>query len=97
MSIQNHGGMMILTEKNSSLVYQSTLAILLAEISGSKQEEWTKGMRIWPCEVFLFTLASGFLRVVINYNMRRSALVLLRREVYCGFLSLLKPHRLSRV
>jgi hypothetical protein len=26
----------------------------------AKQEEWAKGMRIWPCKVFLFILASDF-------------------------------------
>jgi hypothetical protein len=41
--MENHGGMM-LTEENSWYVHQSSLAILPAESSGSKQEEWAKGM-----------------------------------------------------
>jgi hypothetical protein len=59
MSMESHGGM-ILTGENSWLVHQSSLAILPAESSSSKQEIWEKGMRIWPFEVFLFILASDF-------------------------------------
>jgi len=87
----------MLTEKNSSLLHQSSLAILPAESSGSKQEEWVKGMRIWPCQVFLFILASYFLHAVKSYDMGPTALLPLRRKVCCGFLSPLKIHRLGWV
>jgi hypothetical protein len=33
---------MMLAGDNSSLVHQSSLALLAAETSGSKKEEWTK-------------------------------------------------------
>jgi hypothetical protein len=39
---------------NSWLGHQSFLAILPAGSSGSKQEEWTKGMRIWHCDASFF-------------------------------------------
>jgi hypothetical protein len=45
------------------------LAIPPAESSGRKQEELAKGIRIWPYEVFLFTLASDFLQTVKSYDM----------------------------
>jgi hypothetical protein len=60
MSMENHGGMMMSTEENSWLVHLCSLAILPAERSGSKHEEWAKGMRILPCEMFVFILASDF-------------------------------------
>jgi hypothetical protein len=58
ISMENNGGIMS-TEENS-FVYQSSLAILHSESSGSKQEEWAKGMGIWPCELFLYTPANDF-------------------------------------
>jgi hypothetical protein len=42
MSMENYGGMMMSTEENSCLVHQSFLAVISAETSGSKQEEWAK-------------------------------------------------------
>jgi hypothetical protein len=45
MSTKNHDRM-ISAGENSILVYQSSLTILLAESSDSKQGEWAKGMRI---------------------------------------------------
>jgi hypothetical protein len=45
MCTENHGGMMS-TEENFQLVHQSSLEILPAKTSGSKREEWAKGMRI---------------------------------------------------
>jgi hypothetical protein len=38
--------MMMSTEENYRLIHQSSLAILPSVTSGSKQEEWSKGMRI---------------------------------------------------
>jgi hypothetical protein len=60
MSTETHGGMMMLTEENSLFVHQSSLAILRAQSFGSKQEEWSKRIRIWCCKV-LFKLAKRFL------------------------------------
>jgi hypothetical protein len=39
MSMENYGGLMILTEENSWVVHQSSQEILPVESSGSKQEE----------------------------------------------------------
>jgi hypothetical protein len=49
---------LVVNRGNPSLVHQSSLAILPAQSSGSKQEEWVKEMRILPFEVFLLFLAS---------------------------------------
>jgi hypothetical protein len=49
---ENRGEMMPL-EENSSLVHQSSLTILPAESSGNTWEEWTKGVRILPCKLFI--------------------------------------------
>jgi hypothetical protein len=65
-------------------VHQGSLANLPAESSGSKQEEWAKGMSIWPCKVFLFILQVIFLHTVKSYNMGPPALLLLRSKVCCG-------------
>jgi hypothetical protein len=59
MSKENHGEIMS-TEKNSFFVYQSSQAILPADTSGSKLEEWAKGMLNLVCKVFLFILARDF-------------------------------------
>jgi len=55
--MENHGETMS-TEENTWFVHQSYLVTLAAESSGGKQEKWAKGMRIWPCKVFLFILAN---------------------------------------
>jgi hypothetical protein len=47
MNMEKHAGMMMSTAENSWLVHQSSLAILAAEPSGSKQEEWEKVIRIY--------------------------------------------------
>jgi hypothetical protein len=41
--VENHSEMMMQTKETSWFVYQSSLAILPAESSGSKQEEREKG------------------------------------------------------
>jgi hypothetical protein len=43
--------------------------------SGSKQEEWVKGMKILSCKVFLFILTSDFLHAVKSYDMGPPALL----------------------
>jgi hypothetical protein len=63
--------------------------------SGSKQEDWVKGMRIWPCEVFLFILATDPLHSVKSYYMGPLALLPLHRNLCCGCLSPLKIFHLS--
>jgi hypothetical protein len=87
MDIEKYGGMMS-TEENSRSVPQNSLAVLPAELSGSKQEERGREWWIWPCEVFLFILTSDFLHAVKSYDMEPTALLLLRRKVCCGFLSI---------
>jgi hypothetical protein len=57
--LENHGGMMV-REENPWLINQGSLVIPPVESSGSKLKEWVKGMRIWPCKVFLFILVSDF-------------------------------------
>jgi hypothetical protein len=57
--MENHGGMMS-TEENSRFVRQSSLASLPAEISGSNQEEWAKGMMNLALRGILFVLASVY-------------------------------------
>jgi hypothetical protein len=42
---------------------------------GSKQKEWSKGMRIWPCKVVLFILAISFLHAIKSYIMGPPALL----------------------
>jgi hypothetical protein len=42
------------------IIHQSSVVILPAESPGSKQEGWAKGMKIRPCEVFLFILESDY-------------------------------------
>jgi hypothetical protein len=91
MSCQNHGGTKS-TEGNSWFVHQSSLAILPAESSGSKQEEWAN--RIWPCKVFLFILAGNVLYAIKSYNMEPLALLPHWRKACCGFLLPSKIHRL---
>jgi hypothetical protein len=95
MSMENRGGMMMLAKENSWLIYQSSLAIQPAESCDSKQEEWLKGMRVCPCKVFLFILASDFLHAVKSYDMGPPALLPLWRKVCCGFLLPLKVHCLG--
>jgi hypothetical protein len=56
---------------------------LVASRWNGRREWW-----IWPCEVFLFILASDFLHAVKSYDMGPTALLLLRRKVCCGFLSI---------
>jgi hypothetical protein len=41
MSMEKHGGVMT-AEKNSRVVHQSSLEVLLAQLPVSKQEEWGK-------------------------------------------------------
>jgi hypothetical protein len=55
-------------------------------LPGSKQEEWVKGMRIYPCELFLFMLASDYLHSVKSYDMGLTALFIFRMKVCCGLL-----------
>jgi hypothetical protein len=43
MSKETHDG--IMSTELSSLIHQSSLAILPAETSSSKKEEWAKGMK----------------------------------------------------
>jgi hypothetical protein len=62
MNMGNHGGMMM-------FVHHSFLAVLPARSFGSKQEEWAKGIIIWPCKVFFFICASDFLHTVKSYDM----------------------------
>jgi hypothetical protein len=56
-----------------------------------------KGMRNWPCEVFLFILASDFSHSIKSYNMGPPALLPLQTKACCGFLFPLKIHNLSQV
>jgi hypothetical protein len=51
----DHGGM-ILTEDNSCLIHQSSLAVLPAESSSSKQEEWAKEIMNLNLGIILFIL-----------------------------------------
>jgi hypothetical protein len=69
MSMEDHSGMMMMTKENSWFVHQSSLAILPVESSSSKQRKWAIGVRIWPCKVFLFILASDFLHTIKSYNI----------------------------
>jgi hypothetical protein len=59
MSMENHCEM-ISARENSRLVYRSFLAVLPAAISGSKQEELAKRVRILLCGIFLFILGNDF-------------------------------------
>jgi hypothetical protein len=47
--MENHGGMMMSTEEHSRFIHQSSLAILPAQSSGSKQEEWEFGLVKYFC------------------------------------------------
>jgi hypothetical protein len=82
--MDNHGRMKQ-TEKNSWFVHQSSLAILPAESSGSKQEERAKGIMnsaLWS--IFVHT-CKWFLHAVKSYDMVPPASVPLRRNACCGF------------
>jgi hypothetical protein len=59
---------------------QSTLEILPAETSDSKKKELAKGIRIWPCKVFLLTLASEIYMMVKSYDTGTTVLLPLRRK-----------------
>jgi hypothetical protein len=52
--MENHGGMMS-AEENYGFFHQSSLAILLVESFGSKQEECAKGMNLALRNVFVYT------------------------------------------
>jgi hypothetical protein len=53
MIMENHGEMMMSAGGNCRIVYQSSLAILPWEPSGSMYEEWTTEVRILPCKNFI--------------------------------------------
>jgi hypothetical protein len=50
-----------------------------------------KGMRIWPCKVFLFILASDFLHSIKLYDIGPSPL----KEGVLWIITALKIHHLS--
>jgi hypothetical protein len=80
---------------NSWLVYQSSLVVLPAEKSGASRRNGRRS------ENFAFSVSFIRQRIFnMPYNltdMGLPALLPIRRKVYCGFLSPLKIHRLSRV
>jgi hypothetical protein len=95
MSVGSHGGMMSTAE--NWFVYQSSLAILPAESSGTKQEKRAKGMMNLAFRRIFYGTCKWFVHAVISYDIGPPALVPLRRKACCGFLSPLKVHRLGWV
>jgi hypothetical protein len=67
----------------------SSSVILPAESSGSKCEEWMKGVRNWACKHFFHTCMWFFTCRKI-FPRKASDLIPIRRRVFCGFLSPLK-------
>jgi hypothetical protein len=67
MNMENYGGMMS-TEENS-FVHHSSLAILPAGSSGSKQEEWAKRMSLALRSIFVHTC--DFLHVISLHEAPR--------------------------
>jgi hypothetical protein len=63
MSTQNHGGMKS-TEEKSLFAHQSSLTILRAKSSSSKQEEQAKKTMNLTCEAFLLIFTDNFLHAV---------------------------------
>jgi hypothetical protein len=55
---------------------------LIGSRRNGQRELW-----IWPCELFLFILASDFVNAVKPYDMGPPALLLLRRKLCCRLLS----------
>jgi hypothetical protein len=102
MSMGSHGGMVTtnyggkLSAEENCFVQQSCLAFYqqshLAAGWGTGE-----GNSIWPCEVFLFILASDFLHAVKSYDTGPSVLLPLRMKACCGILSPLKIHFLNRL
>jgi hypothetical protein len=63
MNMENHSVMMMSTEGNSWFLRQSFLAIVPADSSGSKREEWAKWRKIWPYKVLF-----SYLQVISAYR-----------------------------
>jgi hypothetical protein len=96
INVENHGGVMS-TGKNSWFVYQSSLAILPAESSGSGREERARGiMNLALISIFVHT-CKCFLHAVKSQDRVPPALLPLRRKACCGFVSPLKIDRLCWV
>jgi hypothetical protein len=83
--------MMMQAEDNFWLVYQSSLAVLPAETSGPSRRNGRRS------ENFAYSVSLIRQHAIKSYDMGPPALLHIRRKVCCGFLSLLKIHRLSRV
>jgi hypothetical protein len=62
----------------------------------NKAEEWKKAVRILPCKHFVH-IYKWFLHAVKSYDTGPPALLPIRRNVCCVFLSQLKIQRLGRV
>jgi hypothetical protein len=90
------GGMM-LTEENSWFIYQSSLATVPAESSGSKQEELVKGMMNLALQsVFIYTCEWFFMCHKILWH-GVSSFTSPPGKACCRFLSPLKVHHLGWV
>jgi hypothetical protein len=73
MSMENHRGMVSTVE--NWFVHQSSLAILPAKSSSSKQEERGKKCWIYSFEEFLFIIPSYFLHAAKSYDMEPPAVL----------------------
>jgi hypothetical protein len=73
MSVENHGGMKW-TEETPHLTIRAFWQSY-QQSSGSKQEEWVKGMMI--VALILFILASDILHAIKSYDMGPPALLTL--------------------
>jgi hypothetical protein len=94
MSMEKHGGMMS-AEENFWFVHQRSHSILLAESSGSKQEERAKGMMNLASRSFLFILANYFTcHIILRHGT--SGFTSPPKEGML-LISPLKIHRLCRV
>jgi hypothetical protein len=86
--------MIMPAEKNFWLVHQSSLTILPAVICEQVMDEMNENFYLVSIS---FTLVSDFLHAVTSYDMGLPSLLSIRRNVWCGFLSPFKIHRLSRI
>jgi hypothetical protein len=97
MIMENHGEMMMSAVGNCWIVYQSSLAILPWEPSGSVRRNGRQKWGFCLARISFAFESDFFLRAVKSHDMVLPALLPLRRKLCCGFLSPLKIHRLGWV
>jgi hypothetical protein len=91
MGMENHGGVM--AARGKQLIRPPELCGSLNKLSSSIAGEYEKEIMNLAVRSTFVRTKKGFLHAVKSYNMRPTALLPLRRNACCGFLSTLKVHR----